>query len=147
MAHQLAHNLDEKSRTTDVEIDKSIPFSKMLLSENVEKGLEQNGFVYPSPIQLRAIPLGRCKLGLWQSNAVIITVFKPKLSILDLIVQAKSGTGKTIVFTIIVLENFDCTIKNPQSMILTPTREIAVQIEQVLNQVGMYTRGYFDCIV
>lgn len=75
MALQLAHNLDEKSRTTDVEIDRSIPFSKMLLSENVEKGLEQNGFIYPSPIQLRAIPLGRCKLGLYQSKAAIIPVF------------------------------------------------------------------------
>lgn len=64
-----------------------------------------------------------------------------------MIVQAKSGTGKTIVFSIVVLENFDCTIKNPQSMILTPTREIAVQIEQVLNQVGMHTRGYIHCTV
>lgn len=50
-------------RTSDVEIIANIPFSKMMLSNEVLTGLTNNGFIYPSPIQLRAIPIGCCGLG------------------------------------------------------------------------------------
>lgn len=50
--------------------------------------------------------------------------------------QAKSGTGKTLVFSIIVLDTFDMNIPHPQSLILAPTREIAVQIENTLSTLG-----------
>ncbi|XP_055603179.1 uncharacterized protein LOC129751606 [Uranotaenia lowii] len=111
------HNLDDnRQRSSDVECDRSLEFAKMFLSEALVRGLTRNSFIHPSPIQARAIPLGR--LGL------------------DLLVQAKSGTGKTLVFSVLIVEthNPDCTF--PQALILVPTREIAVQIEKVLNKIA-----------
>uniref|UniRef100_A0A8D8G4L5 RNA helicase n=1 Tax=Culex pipiens TaxID=7175 RepID=A0A8D8G4L5_CULPI len=111
------HNLqDERVRTADVEFDPSLRFEQMFLSEAVVRGLTRNNFVHPSPIQARAIPLG--KLGL------------------DLLVQAKSGTGKTLVFSVLILEGHNPDVPFPQSLVVVPTREIAVQIEQVLNRIA-----------
>ncbi|XP_001650004.2 probable ATP-dependent RNA helicase DDX20 isoform X1 [Aedes aegypti] len=107
---------DERPRTADVEFDLSLQFSKMFLSEPVLRGLTRNNFTHPSPIQARAIPLA--KLGL------------------DLLVQAKSGTGKTLVFTVLITENHNPDVMFPQSLTVVPTREIAVQIEDVLNRIG-----------
>lgn len=63
MASTLAHNLKDRERTSDVKITDKIPFSQMLLSDPVQKGLDKCGFVLPSPIQIRAIPLGKSGLG------------------------------------------------------------------------------------
>lgn len=63
METKIAHKYDEKERTEDVEIDENISFDKMMLSDYVLKGLTKNGFINPSPVQLKAIPLGRCGLG------------------------------------------------------------------------------------
>jgi len=131
--------MNGRQRTSDVHQTESeiAEFSSLLLSEKVLKGLEKNGFVNPSPIQLNVIPLG--KFGL------------------DIIAQAKSGTGKTIVFAVIALELFALTsiqnAKKPnnnntnneagyggyaQVLILEPTRELAVQSKEVIQSVGMY---------
>lgn len=59
----MAHNWQEKQRTTDVEIESNITFDKMMLSDRVLLGLTKNSFTHPSPIQLRAIPLGISGLG------------------------------------------------------------------------------------
>ncbi|CAH1266008.1 DDX20 [Branchiostoma lanceolatum] len=80
-----AHKLREGWRTEDVLNAEGADFASLLLSESVQRGLTLAGFERPSPIQLKAIPLGRCGL--------------------DLIVQAKSGTGKTCVFGVIALES------------------------------------------
>lgn len=63
--------------------------------------------------------------------------------ITDLIVRAKSGTGKTLVFCIISLEMIDVDISSVQVLILAPTREIAVQIAQVFSAVGCEIKGKF----
>lgn len=111
------HNVnDERPRTVDVEFDRNLQFSKMFLSNPVTQGLERNNFIHPSPIQARAIPLG--KLGF------------------DLLVQAKSGTGKTLVFAVLIAEAYNPDVSFPQSLTIVPTREIAVQIEQVINRIG-----------
>lgn len=107
---------DERLRTADVEFDLSLQFSKMFLSEPVLRGLTRNNFTHPSPIQARAIPLA--KLGL------------------DLLVQAKSGTGKTLVFAILITESHNPDVMFPQSLTVVPTREVAVQIEDVMNRIG-----------
>lgn len=59
----VAHNINEKKRTTDVLISDNIDFAGLLLSDRVLQGLKSSGFEKPSPIQLKAIPLGRCGLG------------------------------------------------------------------------------------
>ncbi|NWT16450.1 DDX20 helicase, partial [Vireo altiloquus] len=96
-------------------------FGSLLLSPPVLAGLEAAGFHRPSPVQLKAIPLGRCGL--------------------DLIVQAKSGTGKTCVFATIALDAVLLESPATQILILAPTREIAVQIHAVITTIGIKLEG------
>jgi len=58
-----AHTWDITPRTDDVHINEDVTFAGLLLSEPVLQGLKQSGFDRPSPIQIRAIPLGRCGFG------------------------------------------------------------------------------------
>ncbi|NXT64512.1 DDX20 helicase, partial [Chaetops frenatus] len=101
-------------------------FGSLLLSPPVLAGLEAAGFYRPSPVQLKAIPLGRCGL--------------------DLIVQAKSGTGKTCVFATIALDAVLLESPATQILILAPTREIAVQIHAVITTIGIKMEG-LECHV
>ncbi|XP_057282879.1 probable ATP-dependent RNA helicase DDX20 [Pezoporus wallicus] len=101
-------------------------FGSLLLSEPVLAGLEAAGFHRPSPVQLKAIPLGRCGL--------------------DLIVQAKSGTGKTCVFSTVALDAVLLESSATQILILAPTREIAVQIHAVITTIGIKMEG-LECHV
>lgn len=111
----LAHNVDCGHRTEDVQISEDVTFDSLLLRKKTLEGLKNSGFCYPSPIQLLGIPLGKCGF--------------------DLLLEAKSGTGKTAVFTIIALEKLDIS-KGLQTIILAPTREIAAQICDVVKQIG-----------
>lgn len=58
-----AHDIETRKRTDDVLLSEGIEFSSLLLSQAVLDGLSSAGFHKPSPIQLKAIPLGRCGLG------------------------------------------------------------------------------------
>jgi ATP-dependent RNA helicase DDX20 len=80
-------------RTTDV-VGDSLSFRELLLPEEVLTGLQNCGFSRPSPVQHAAIPLAR--LGV------------------DLIVQAKAGTGKTLVFAVAAIEKVDRQSGVPQ---------------------------------
>lgn len=60
---------------------------------------------------------------------------------IDLIVRAKSGTGKTIVFGVIALETLDISTELLQVLIIAPTREIAIQITHVIQAVGSKMEG------
>ncbi|CAF4925347.1 unnamed protein product [Pieris macdunnoughi] len=113
----LAHNVQSIKRTEDIKINNEATFGTLMLSKNVLDGLTSCGFYKPSPIQLLGIPLG--KLGF------------------DLILEAKSGTGKTVVFTTIALQKLNLD-RGLQIIIVTPTREIAAQICDVLKQIGCH---------
>lgn len=116
----LAHNIVDISRTEDVSNAQNISFESMLLSEKTLEGLKLAGFHKPSPIQLHGIPLGKCGF--------------------DLLLEAKSGTGKTAVFSIISLEKI--VISNGlQVIIVAPTREIAAQICDVIKEIGSQYEG------
>lgn len=54
----------------------------------------------------------------------------------DVIAQAQSGTGKTATFSISVLQKLDSAVKQPQALILAPTRELAQQIQKVVVAIG-----------
>ncbi|VEN54650.1 unnamed protein product, partial [Callosobruchus maculatus] len=123
MSGNLAHSLEEGGRTRDVLTSEEITFDSLLLPNHIFEGLKKNGFRKPSPIQLKAIPVGRCGF--------------------DIIVKSKSGTGKTIVFTVVALETIDTTKKYPTVLILCPTREIAVQVQQVIQLVGCCMEGRY----
>ncbi|XP_041347800.1 probable ATP-dependent RNA helicase DDX20 [Gigantopelta aegis] len=112
----IAHTVIETQRTSDILISENVDFAGLLLSDYVIKGLKNAGFQKPSPIQLKAIPLGRCGL--------------------DLVVQAKSGTGKTCVFSVVALESILLNSPAVQVLVLAPTREIAVQVWDVIRNIG-----------
>ncbi|KAL7884837.1 hypothetical protein AOLI_G00076070 [Acnodon oligacanthus] len=123
---QAAHQIDARARTGDVLLSDGVAFSSLLLSRPVLDGLAASGFHRPSPVQLKAIPLGRCGL--------------------DLIVQAKSGTGKTCVFATIALDSLVLENATTQVLVLAPTREIAVQIHAVVMAIGSAMEG-LECHV
>lgn len=72
---------------------------------------------------------------------IFIYLYNQHNNIVDLIVQSKSGTGKTLIFSIITLETIKLNKKEPQVLILSPTREIAVQIQDVIKTLGKYFEG------
>lgn len=61
-------------------------------------------------------------------------------------VKSKSGTGKTLIFTIIALENVDVKKEAVQVLIIAPAREISVQIQEVISQIGCFTEGKLDLV-
>lgn len=66
------HKFSAKDRTTDVWTEEQVDFESLLLSPLILKGLTDSGFEKPSPIQLKAIPLGRCGLGELSGTLVLI---------------------------------------------------------------------------
>ncbi|KAH8084172.1 ATP-dependent RNA helicase FAL1 [Filobasidium floriforme] len=93
-------------------------FESMDLKEDLIRGIYAYNFEKPSAIQQRAI--------------------KPIISGRDVIAQAQSGTGKTATFSISVLQSIDTSIRETQALILSPTRELAVQIQNVVLALGDY---------
>lgn len=91
-------------------------FDDMNLKEDLLRGIYAYGFEKPSAIQQRAV--------------------KPLLSGRDLIAQAQSGTGKTATFAIGILEKLDVNLRECQSLVLAPTRELAQQIVKVIMALG-----------
>lgn len=63
MAQYSAHDLSKAPRTRDVKIQEDVIFFQMGLPDDILDGLTTAGFQRPSPIQLKAIPLGRCGFG------------------------------------------------------------------------------------
>ena len=94
----LLGTMREKDRTVDV-TEGAESFSELLLPENLLRALAAAGFTKPSPVQTTAIPLARVGA--------------------DLIVQAKSGTGKTLVFGIPCVENAKLGEPLPQARSLS----------------------------
>jgi ATP-dependent RNA helicase RhlE len=87
-----------------------MPFGKLGLSQPVLDGVKAMGYVEPTPIQLRAIPL--------------------VLSGRDVIGSAQTGTGKTAAFALPILSKLGAHVAaGPRALILEPTRELAAQVE------------------
>lgn len=74
-----AHDIETRKRTDDVLLSEGIDFGSLLLSPAVLRGLAAAGFQKPSPIQLKAIPLGRCGLGRFQSKRAATRVIRPRI--------------------------------------------------------------------
>jgi ATP-dependent RNA helicase len=93
-------------------------FDRMKLKEDLLRGIYGYGFERPSAIQQRAIV--------------------PIVSGRDVIAQSQSGTGKTATFSISMLQMIDTKLRETQALVLSPTRELAVQIQQVVLALGDY---------
>ena len=94
-------------------------FEQLMISEPVLRALNDMGFEEPTPIQQEAIPVA--------------------MSGKDMIGQAQTGTGKTAAFGLPVLERVDGTDGHVQVLILSPTRELAIQVAEELNKMATYT--------
>lgn len=99
----------------------------MNLKEDLLRGVYAYGFNKPSAVQQRAII--------------------PIIQARDVIVQSQSGTGKTCVFTLGSLERVDSSIRDPQVLILSPTRELAEQTQKVCLALGSYLNLKVHCCI
>ncbi len=97
-------------------------FSDLMLSDNVLRAIEDMGFEEPSKIQREAIPI----------------LLEGK----DLIGQAQTGTGKTLAFGAPILSKHRREGKKLSGLILTPTRELAIQVNDELVRIGKYTGAH-----
>jgi ATP-dependent RNA helicase DeaD len=93
-------------------------FAELGLSERTLKALRDVGYESPSPIQEQAIP--------------------SVLAGRDVIGQAQTGTGKTAAFGLPIAEYVDPELHEVQALVLTPTRELCIQVTQALRTYGAH---------
>lgn len=91
-------------------------FNELNLSNRLVEVLKKKGIKEPTSIQKEAIPLA--------------------LNNKDIIGRAKTGSGKTLAFLLPIVENIDVKKNEIQGMILTPTRELAIQVSEVLKELA-----------
>lgn len=104
-----------------------LSFDELGINENLLRGIYGYGFEKPSIIQNKAIPV--------------------LISGKDVIAQAQSGTGKTGAFSIGSLSRIDTSVKQTQLIVLSPTRELAEQIFNVMKELSSYTDISFCKVV
>src|SRR5437016_11894437 len=96
-----------------------MPFSKFGLSPAVLEGVKAMGYIEPTPIQLRAIPL--------------------IMAGQDVIGSAQTGTGKTAAFALPILSQLGQRAPIPRMLVLEPTRELAAQVETAIRDFARFT--------
>jgi len=96
-----------------------MPFGKLGLSAAIMQGVKAMGYVEPTPIQLRVIPL--------------------ILAGHDVIGSAQTGTGKTAAFALPSLAHLSQRNQNPRVLVLEPTRELAAQVETTFRDLAQFT--------
>ena len=99
-------------------------FEQLELIEPIQKALTKEGYTIPTPIQAEAIPY--------------------VLDGYDLLGCAQTGTGKTAAFSILIIQNLynerqHGKVRGIKALILTPTRELAIQIGESFTAYGKYT--------
>ncbi len=97
-------------------------FSALNLAAPILRAVQEVGYESPSPIQAASIP--------------------PLLAGRDLVGQAQTGTGKTAAFALPLLSQLDLQRRQPQLLILTPTRELALQVAEALQVYARYLEGF-----
>jgi ATP-dependent RNA helicase DeaD len=97
-------------------------FEQLGLGPGFLKVLKTLGYESPSPIQAQAIPL------LLQGR--------------DLVGQAQTGSGKTAAFALPMLDRLDIKLRDPQVLVLTPTRELAIQVSEAFHRYAHGLRGF-----
>jgi ATP-dependent RNA helicase DeaD len=99
-----------------------LTFKELGLSPNLLKGIDALGFTNPTPIQEKIIPM----------------FFETKNDIVGL---AQTGTGKTAAFGLPIIEQIDVKDKSVQALILSPTRELCIQIAKDLDNFSKHVNG------
>ncbi|MDZ7681848.1 MAG: DEAD/DEAH box helicase [Fodinibius sp.] len=96
-------------------------FRELNVSAPILQGIEEMGFETPTPVQEQCIP----------------TLLEQK----DVVGQAQTGTGKTAAFGIPVVQQTDVSIPEVQTIIMCPTRELAIQVTGELIKIGKHLDG------
>jgi ATP-dependent RNA helicase DeaD len=94
------------------------PFGDLGLSDALLRAVTEVGFEEPMPVQAETIPA--------------------MLAGRDVIVQAHTGTGKTAAFALPILQKLEPEGTEPQALVLTPTRELAMQVAQTFHRLGKH---------
>ncbi len=102
--------------------DKVTAFNQLALKKPLLLALDEVGYETPSPIQAQTIPL----------------LLEGK----DVLGQAQTGTGKTAAFALPILSNLDLKQKDPQILVLTPTRELAIQVAEAFQKYATHMKGF-----
>ncbi len=97
-------------------------FDDLALSAPLLRAVQQVGYEAPSPIQAASIPV--------------------LLAGRDLFGQAQTGTGKTAAFALPLLDRIDLSLAKPQILVLTPTRELAIQVAEAFQTYARYLDGF-----
>ncbi|MGB7931201.1 MAG: DEAD/DEAH box helicase [Gammaproteobacteria bacterium] len=97
-------------------------FGQLALAGPVLQALQEIGYESPSPIQAESIP--------------------PLLEGRDLFGQAQTGTGKTAAFALPLLSRLDLDMKQPQVLVLTPTRELAIQVAEAFQAYARHMKEF-----
>ena len=97
-------------------------FAELGLEENLLKAIEDMGFTTPSDVQEKAIPV------LLEKDT-------------DMVSLAQTGTGKTAAFGFPMLQKIDIGSRTTQGLILSPTRELCLQITNEIKNYGKYCKG------
>ncbi|MGB2045225.1 MAG: DEAD/DEAH box helicase, partial [Porticoccaceae bacterium] len=100
----------------------SADFQSLGLSTPVLKAVKQLGYEQPSPVQAQSIPI------LLKGNNLLGT--------------AQTGTGKTAAFALPFLSKIDEKQRSPQILVLTPTRELAIQVAEAFQSYAKYMKGF-----
>lgn len=100
----------------------SADFQSLGLSTPVLKAVKQLGYEQPSPVQAQSIPI------LLNGNNLLGT--------------AQTGTGKTAAFALPFLSKIDEKQRSPQVLVLTPTRELAIQVAEAFQSYAKYMKGF-----
>jgi ATP-dependent RNA helicase DeaD len=111
----------QQDRDTEQAAEDAKSFSELGLSEGLVNTLGELGYEEPTPIQARAIP--------------------ELLSGNDVIGQAQTGSGKTAAFGLPMLDYIDPSDKETQAFVLTPTRELCIQVTQAMRAYAEHLEG------
>ncbi|KAI9691287.1 MAG: RNA helicase required for poly(A+) mRNA export [Bogoriella megaspora] len=120
---------DVAVKLSDIQADPNNPlfsvkaFDELGLAAPLLKGMAAMNFQKPSKIQERALPL---------------LLANPPTNFIG---QSQSGTGKTAAFTLNILARIDLSTKQPQALVLAPSRELARQIMGVVQTMGQFMEG------
>ncbi len=96
----------------------AVTFADLGLSEPTLRAVTELGYEEPTPVQAQTI--GRMLAGA------------------DVIAQAQTGTGKTAAFALPIVDRVDTGRHEPQALVLTPTRELAMQVAEAFHSYGKY---------
>ena len=120
-------NAKPKTSVGEVDSDSASRFSELPLSPEVQKAIVKSEYENPTPIQAEIIPhllYGR-----------------------DVLAQSQTGSGKTAAFALPILTRIETDCKEPQVLVLVPTRELAIQVGKSFENYGQFVDGFQHAVI